>query len=400
MKLLSQTIAALLLIAGIAGCGGSDSANNAKPIYDKPTVAQQVLLPGGLMGGTIQNAPLPDDLSTKPATILAGGATTPGTTQTAGFQNYTGRKAQFKHPISITTDGTAIYVADFNNHVIRKISLPDLKVETIAGSGVPGSEDKDGIAAQFNYPTAITMDSENLYVADSFNYKIRKITLAAPHTVTTIAGSGTAGSIDSPEGTTARFNKLNGITTDGVNIFVSDSNNTIRRIVKNTDATTYKVTTLAGTPGKVGSTDDIADKARFNLPGQLTTDGTYLYVTDFNNRIVRKIDIVTADVKTIAGTKGVIGASDIAPGTFYQPNGITTDGTYLYVTDSYRNTIRRMTKNGADITTLAGDSTNGAAGLTEAAGTAARFDTPIGLTTDGSALYIADSRNNIIRQIK
>ncbi|OGU00171.1 MAG: hypothetical protein A2X80_09185 [Geobacteraceae bacterium GWB2_52_12] len=398
MKALSQFFVLLLFIIGITGCGGSDSASKAEPIYDKPAVAAETV-PSGQMGGSIQNTPLPDNLNTTTVTILAGGAITPGTTRTAGFLNYTGTKAQFNRPISITTNKLAIYAADYNNHVIRKISLPDLKVETFAGSGVAGFADGVETAARFYYPSAITMDSTNLYVTDSRNFAVRKIDLAT-RTVTTIAGSSeAAGSIDSTVGTDARFNELHGITTDGNNIFVSDSNNTIRWIVKNPDET-YKVTTLAGTPDKVGSADGTAEKARFNLPGQLTTDGTYLYVTDFNNHTVRRINILTAAVDTIAGTKGVSGASDIAPGTFYQPNGITTDGTYLYVTDSYRNTIRRMNKNGENITTLAGSIT-GIAGLTtNTAGTAALFDTPIGLTTDGISLFVADSRNNIIRRIE
>ena len=396
MKALSQFFVLLLFIISITGCGGSDSASKAEPIYDKPAAAEAAPA-SGQMGGSIQKASLPETLNANTAAILAGGAITPGTTRTAGFLNYTGTKAQFNRPISITTDGNAIYAADYNNHVIRKITIADRKVETFAGSGVAGFADGVETAARFYYPTAITMDSTNLYATDSRNFSVRKIDIAT-RTVTTIAGSSdAAGSIDSPVGTNARFNELHGITTDGKNIFVSDSNNTIRWIVKNPDET-YRVATLAGTPEKVGSADGTAEKARFNLPGQLTTDGTYLYVTDFNNHTVRRINILTAAVETIAGTKGVTGASNIAPGTFYHPNGITTDGTNLYVTD-YRNTIRKMGKNGENITTLAGSIT-GIAGLTiDTAGTAALFDIPIGLTTDGNSLFIADSRNNIIRKI-
>ena len=401
MKALSQFFVLLLFIISITGCGGSDSASKAEPIYDKPAAAEAAPA-SGQMGGSIQKASLPETLNAATVTLLAGDRNGAAGFQnysgTAGFQNYTGSRGKFNRPISITTDGNAIYAADYNNHVIRKITIADRKVETFAGSGVAGFADGVETAARFYYPTAITMDSTNLYVTDSRNFSVRKIDLAT-RTVTTIAGSSdAAGSIDSPVGTNARFNELHGITTDGKNIFVSDSNNTIRWIVENPDGT-YKVTTLAGTPDKVGSADGIAEKARFNLPGQLTTDGTYLYVTDFNNHTVRRIHILTAAVETIAGTKGVSGASDIAPGTFYQPNGITTDGTNLYVTDSYRNTIRKMTKSGENITTLAGSIT-GIAGLTiDTAGTAALFDTPIGLTTDGNSLFIADSSNNIIRRI-
>src|SRR6185369_7541577 len=206
--------------------------------------------------------------------------------------------AKFNRPIAVTTDGTNLYVADHFNNVIRQIEIAtgiDRRIDrTIAGnaSGLAGSGDPDagasGLTAFFNRPSGITIDNNhNLYVADAGNFTIRKIALptggAKEVVITTIAGSaGASGSFDDPVGTKARFNVLNGITTDGASLYVTDSNNTIRRIAL---SGTFPVTTLAGTPGKVGSTNTAdataGNPVSFNQPARLTTDGPNLYVTGF-----------------------------------------------------------------------------------------------------------------------
>ena len=103
-------------------------------------------------------------------------------------------------------------------------------VSTLAGSSTVGSVDATGIAATFNNPSGITTDGSNLYVADSMNNKIRKIVISTG-VVTTIAGSGTAGSVNST-GISASFHTPGGITTDGASLFVSDYNNNMIRQIK------------------------------------------------------------------------------------------------------------------------------------------------------------------------
>ena len=148
---------------------------------------------------------------------------------------------------------------------------------------VAGATDGTGIAASFNLPIGITTDGVNLYVADYLNNKIRKIVIATG-VVTTLAGSGTAGVADGT-GVTATFSNPWGITTDGVNLYAADSwNNKIRKIV----IATGVVTTFAGS-GAVGASDGTGIAATFNLPCGITTDGANLYVVDQTNHKIRKI---------------------------------------------------------------------------------------------------------------
>jgi len=147
------------------------------------------------------------------------------------------------------------------------------------------------------------------------------------NSVTTFAG--TPLSVDGI-GTSARFNRPIGITSDGTNLYVADTmSHTIRKIVISTGATS----TIAGTPGCPGSSDGVGAAAKFNEPRGITTDGTNLYIADYFNNLIRKLDIATGAVTTLAGTIGVSGATD-GTGTdakFYWPVGITTDGSSLYV---------------------------------------------------------------------
>ena len=210
-------------------------------------------------------------------------------------------------------------------------------VTTLAGSGSSGSTDATGISASFNNPGDITTDGTNLYVADTSNHKIRKVVISSG-VVTTLAGSGSSGSTDAT-GTSASFNNPYGITTDGTNLYVADkSNHKIRKVVISSGV----VTTLAGS-GSIGSTDATGTSASFDNPYGITTDGTNLYVADTGNNKIRKVVISSGVVTTLAGS-GSIGSTD-ATGTsasFYNPNGITTDGTKLYINDLFNHKIRVM----------------------------------------------------------
>ena len=269
-------------------------------------------------------------------------------------------------------------------------------VTTLSGTaGSSGSADGTGAVARFNLPCGFTTDRTNLYVADSVNDTIRKVVIATGE-VTTLAG--TAGSSGSTDGTgaAARFYDPFGITTDGTNLYVTDDSNcTIRKVVIDTGV----VTTLAGTVLSRGSTDGTGAAARFNLPGGITTDGTNLFVADTANNTIRQVVIATGMVTTVAGTASSQGSADGtgAAARFLYPYGITTDGTNLYVADSGNHTIRKMVIATGVVTTLAG--TAGSEGSTDGTDTAARFLLPYGITTDGTNLFVADTFNHTIRDI-
>ena len=228
------------------------------------------------------------------------------------------------------------------------------------------------------------------------NRTIRKVVIATG-AVTTLAGTaGMQGSTDAT-GAKARFVSPIGITTDGVNLYVADDgNNTIRKVV----IATGVVTTLAGTAGITGSTDATGAAASFKAPQGITTDGTNLYVADSGNNTIRKVVIATGAVTTLAGTAGITGSSDAtgAAASFNSPQAVTTDGTNLYIADSGNKTIREVVIATDTVTTLAG--TAGVSGSTDATGAAASFNSPEGITTDGAKLYVCDSLNDTIRAIQ
>lgn len=278
-------------------------------------------------------------------------------------------------------------------------AMAQLAVSPLAGNPAtinPGSADGTGTAASFNNPTGVAVDSSgNVYIADVNNHKIRKITSAG--VVTTLAGSGSAGSTNST-GTASSFNTPYGVATDGTNVYVADyGNHLIRQIVIATGATT----TIAGTANTSGTADGTGAAARFNNPTGLVVVGTDLYVTDLGNNTIRKVVISTGVVTTIAGTASATTGSADGTGTaatFGKPFGITAEGTTnLYVADSFNNTIRKIVIATGVVTTFAG--TAGAGGNADGTAGTAAFKTPTGIALSGANLYVADTANNCIKQI-
>jgi hypothetical protein len=329
------------------------------------------------------------------ALILTGKVSTiAGTAGVSGTADGIGATASFLAPVGIAADMGNLYVAA---GTIRKIVLSTHAVTTLAGSGAyTGSADGIGTAARFKLPMGITTDGKYLYVADSGNHTIRRIAISTG-AVTTFAGSaGNYGSQDGV-GAAARFNVPYGITTDRKNLYVSEAfNNTIRKIVISTGA----VTTLAGDAGTEGAADGVGGTARFKQPAGITTDGINLYVADSGNNTVRKILISNGAVTTVAGKAGDSGKADGVryAARFSGPTGITTDGTFLYVTDSGNDTIRKIVISTGTVYTLAG--TACAPGSADGIGQAAGFNWPIGITTDGKSLYVAEMLNSTIRKIQ
>ncbi len=322
-----------------------------------------------------------------------------GTTGVPGSSDGTGTSASFIGPFGIARDGVNLYVADTDidtgNSTIRQIVISTGVVTTLAGVAETfGSSDGTASAALFNKPESITTDGTNLYLTDTENFTIRKIVISTG-AVTTLAGTALSSGFTDATGAAARFDSPSGITTDGTNLYVADTDNSsIRQIVISTGA----VTTLAGN-GRVGSTDGPGPSAEFNVPNGITTDGTNLYVVDTENFTIRKIVISTGAVTTLAGTAGLSGSIDAigVNASFLSPQGIVTDGVNLYVTDTDNDTIRKIVISTGEVTTLAG--TAGSPGSTDGTGPSAQFTSPEGITTDGTNLYVADSDNETIRRI-
>lgn len=255
-----------------------------------------------------------------------------------------GTAASFSPIRYLATDGTNLYVSEFAN-VIRKIAIATGTVTTLAGTpnNLGGYADGTGAAAAFNGPSEMTYLNGNLYVTDLYNNVIRKIVVATG-TVSTFAG--TAGNLGYADGVgaSAVFNQPLGITHDATSLYVTDASN---GLIRQLDVATATVTTLAGTYPPTGViVDGVGLLAQFGVLNgvQYEANCQCLYVVD--RHAVRKLDIGTKAVTTIAGSSalngwgGVDGAANVA--RFNQPKSISGDGTSLFLTDFGNYKIRRI----------------------------------------------------------
>jgi sugar lactone lactonase YvrE len=243
----------------------------------------------------------------------------------------------FNGPRGITAVGTDLYVADSENHAIRKVT--SLGVVTIfAGSdtGVQGFVNGTGTAARFRMPKGIATDGSFLYVADTGNHAVRKIDIGSG-AVTTVAGDGTPGL---PTDLPSRFQDPEGIAVLGGNVYVADTGN--HAVQKVTPAGV--VTNFAGSSaGESGSVDDTGTAARFHTPRGIAALESFLYVADTGNHTIRRISTVRK-VDTIAGDFGAATTKngDASAALMNAPTGIAGGDGALYFTDANENVIRKI----------------------------------------------------------
>ena len=285
-----------------------------------------------------------------------------------------------------------IYVADRGNHVIRKIDTEG-NVSTVAGTGQPGYQDGPAVSAKFNDPVDVAVDaSGNIFVSDFFNTCIRKITPAGE--VSTYAGL--AGAIGNANGTlsTARFFGPAGLTFDsGGNLFVADYFN--HRIRKITPA--GMVSTLAGSTA--GCVNGTGGSAQFNAPVGLATDAAdNIYVADGFNHSIRKVTAAGV-VTRVAGTC-MAGFNDGPPlsAAFDTPLGVELDENGdIIVSDSNNNRIRKIYSELNLVVTMAG---NGTAGSANGIGNDVMLSGPADLVrVGGNEFLILDINNHKLRRI-
>jgi NHL repeat. len=280
-------------------------------------------------------------------------------------------------------------------------------------AGLPGAlgnfADGTNSVARFDSPTSIAVDGGgNLYVADYHNFIIRRITPSGTNwVVKTIAGM--AGSFGSADGTNsdARFYYPRGVAVDAAgNIFVADlDNSTIREITP--VGTNWVVTTIAGLAGTNGIADGTNSNARFYWPAGIAADTNgNVFVSDYNNDTIRKLKPVGTNwvVSTIAGLASTNGSSDgtNSDARFFLPLGIVVDADgSVDVADSQNNILRKLTPGGTNwvVTTFGGQAGN--PGSKNGTNTVALFNQPQGIAVDSAGnIYVADTANNAIRRGK
>jgi DNA-binding beta-propeller fold protein YncE len=310
-----------------------------------------------------------------------------------GWRDGPAAQAQFRFPWDIATDGAGtFYVSDELNHRIVKIDTLG-NVTTLAGTGTAGYLDGALLQAQFNRPRGLALDGQNLYVAAYYNHCIRKIDLRPSGTISTIAGDCNTDGHKDDTGTQARFWAPAGLALDGIgNLYVAESGNaTIRKI----ELSSGKVTTVAGTftngRGVPGFQDGDGAQAKFNGPTFLALDASSnLYVSDYTNHRIRKIDVQSKQVTTLLGD----GFCDKST-SFCEPLGLAFDGTSTLYASVDGVLVRKIALPSGSMIPFAGSSY----GYQEGRGTSARFYWSKGMALAGNYLYVADSANQRIRKI-
>ena len=305
-------------LAGLAGSSGSTDATGSSARF---------LYPTGVAVDTAENVFVADTSNHTIRKVTSAGVVTTlaGTAGSRGSTDATGSAARFNNPYGVAVDSAGnVFVADYNNHTIRKVTSAGV-VTTLAGTaGSSGSTDATGSAARFYNPIGVSVDTAgNVFVADYFNHAIRKVTSAG--VVTTLAGSaGISGSTDAT-GSAARFNYPNGITVDTTgNVFVTDRNHTIRKVTS-----AGVVTTEAGLAGAAGSNDGLGSTARFYLPFGITVDTAgNVFVADYGNRTIRNSVTSLPATVTLSDLSKTYTGSAQAPTTTVSPSGLAIELTY------------------------------------------------------------------------
>jgi len=340
---------------------------------------------------------------------IVPGVTTAAGDGTAGFAGDNGpaTSAEVNRTEGIATDSAGnLYIADWQNNRIRKVTAATGIITTVAGNGTAGFTGDGGPAtsAELKGPTGIFVDSAgNLYIADQANNRVRKVD-AGTGVITTVAGNGTAGfSGDGGAATSAEMYSPTDLALDGAgNLYIADNaNNRIRKVAAGTGViTTYVGNGAAAFAGDGGA----STTASVNSPAGLALDSVgNLYIADVGNNRIRKVTAGTGVISTYAGTgtAGFAGDSGAAiSAELSTPARVTFDKAgNLYIADQGNNRVREVSQGTAIITTVAG---TGAAGFTGDGGpaTSAEFSAPLGIAVDNAGnFYVSDFNNNRIRTL-
>lgn len=341
------------------------------------------------------------------AAAAQGIITTVAGTGAFGFNgdNQPATSAWLAQPPAVAVDSSGnLYMADEINSRIRRVDAVTGIITTVAGTGVAGfnGDNQPATSAMLSFPTGVTMDtSGNVYIADRGNTRIRRVD-AVTGIITTVAGTGAFGfNGDNQPAINAQLRFPWGVAAHpSGDLYISDQEN---QRIRKVDVATGVITTVAGT-GVAGfnGDDQLATSALLNFPYGVAVDSAgNLYVSDLGNQRVRRVDAATGIISTVAGT-GTSGFNgDNQPATSAQlrsPRGVALDASgNLYIVADGR--VRRVNAATGILTTVAGTGITGFNGDNQPA-TSARLNQANGVALDaGGNLYIADSGNHRIRKV-
>jgi uncharacterized protein (TIGR03437 family) len=370
-----------------------------------PAVSASLNTPHGIATDSAGNIYIADVINNRVRAVAPNG--TISTIAGTGIGDFSGdggpaNKAALDYPYYAAVDsGGVIYIADTNNGRVRSIATSGI-ISTLAGNGGPFSGDGGaGIGALLNYPSSVALDAAgNIYVADTWNNRVRKLTRAG--TITTVAGSGNLGAAgDGGPATAANINHPYGIAVDSAgNLYIADTNNNrIREVTIDGVIHTIAGNGTRGYSGDSGA----ATAATLANPRGVQVDGAgNVYIADSFNHVIREVNKKTGVITTIAGT-GLSGfAGDGGPATsalLNTPLGVSVDAAgNVYIVDTLNSRLRRLTPDGK-INTIAGNGNLGFSGDGVAAtSTSLYYPTSMALDSAGF-VYIADSFNCRIRKL-
>jgi DNA-binding beta-propeller fold protein YncE len=260
--------------------------------------------------------------------------------------------ATLYRPQGMALDGDSLYVADTENHLIRRIDLKARKVETIAGTGKQMEDyNQEGAARNIslNSPWDLQLVGRNLYIAMAGPHQIWKLDLEK-QLISTFAGSGREARLDG-DALKAGFAQPSGLASDGKTLFVADSESNIIRAIDLTSPAHSVRTIAGGNLFEFGDEDGAGDDVRLQHPlGLAILDGRVLIADTYNHKI-KQLDPEGGTVKTLYGT-GKSGQADGVSASFYEPGGLSYAGDKLYVADTNNHAVRIVDLKTKQATTL------------------------------------------------
>ena len=392
----------IVIVGGVQITGvvptDTETISFAAPQLPSGLVTVTIQTRGGLVQKPLLVDPIP--LSALPSgeiTTIAGGNTFAGDGTLA-------LQAQVAFPTSLAFGAGHLFIADTGNNRIRRIDAITGIISTVAGTGRRGfSRDNEGaLVAALAGPQGVAVDvGQNLYIADTGNHRIRRVD-AVTGIITTVAGTGQRGSSgDNALSVNAALNTPSAVGVDGSgNVFIADTgNHRIRRL----DAVTGIITTVAGT-GQRGSSGDgvTAASADLDSPGGVAVDDDgNVFIADSGNHRIRRVDTGTGLITPLAGTgQEGFGDGSALAGLFSRPRGIAVDRDgNVFVADWGNSRIRKIDRTTGTVTTVAGNGSFGFSGDNGLA-TEAGLDSPFGVAADVAGnVVIADTFTHRIRRV-
>jgi cysteine-rich repeat protein len=304
-----------------------------------------------------------------------------------GFVDGIGVAARFFSPAGVAVSGANLFVADAGNHALRRMSLVDNSVTTVAGNGLPAHVDGSLNSAQFAQPRFVTvLSADKVLVFDtltSVGCRLRQVDLLAGQ-VTTLAGAGGFCFAVDGTGTGARFGTVSGmaLAADG-KLYVADSFR-----IRQVDLATNAVLTVAGASSE-GFADNTGTAARFRTLGGIVAGDDELFVADRGNHLIRRVDLATFAVTTVAGTQGAPGATDGVGGLLSEPTVLALSEQTMILTEFATHTLRRADLATFNLETFVGSPAQ--AGQVDGPGSVARFKGPDRIALVGDQLFIGDN---------